>query len=84
MIWRKIEEHEGKHIFWLIVICQINYYTRLTKVIATEKFNHNKILVDTDDKLSDDITFVISMTCVIKGDDKFYPQIFLKEALLVE
>ena len=64
-------------------ICQINYYTRLTKIIATEKFNHNKILIDLDDKLSD-ITFVILMTCVIKGDGKFYPQIFLKEALLVE
>ena len=41
--------------------------------------------MDTDDELSDDINFkniVILMTCVIKDDDKFYPQLFLEEALL--
>ena len=34
------------------------------------------------DKLPDDTTLkdvVISFTCVIKNDDKFYPQIFLEE-----
>ena len=38
----------------------------------------------TDDKLPDDITFknvLILMTCVIKDDDKFYPQPFLEETL---
>ena len=41
--------------------------------------------MDTDDELSDDINFkniVILMACVIKDDDKFYPQLFLEEALL--
>ena len=39
---------------------------------------------DTDDKLLGDITFknvVILMTCVIKDGDKFYPVLFLEEAL---
>ena len=36
-------------------------------------------------KLPVDITFknvIIIMACVIKGDDKFYPQLLLEEALL--
>ena len=43
-----------------------------------------KILIDTDDKLSDDITLkngVILVACVIKDDNKFYPQLFLGETL---
>ena len=38
------------------------------------------------DKLPDDTTLkdvVISFTCVIKNDDKFYPQIFLEETFWV-
>ena len=41
----------------------------------------HKILIDTDDKLPEDNTsknVVILMTYVIKGNDKFYPQIFLE------
>ena len=41
---------------------------------------------DTDNNLPDDSNFknvVILMTCVIKGDGKFYLQIFLEKALLV-
>ena len=40
----------------------------------------HKILIDTDDKLPEDNTSknVILMTYVIKGNDKFYPQIFLE------
>ena len=37
-------------------------------------------MIDTDDKLSDDITFkivAILIISVIKDDGKFYPQIFL-------
>ena len=40
---------------------------------------------DIDDKLADNIIIknvVKLMTCVIKDDDKFYPQVFLEEALL--
>ena len=52
-----------------------------------DKTDATKILVDTDDKLPDDITLknaVILMTSVIKDDGKFYPQIFLEEALFVK
>ena len=36
-------------------------------------------LIDTDDKLTDDITlknFVILITFVVEDSDKFYPQLF--------
>ena len=47
------------------------------------KFDDIKILIDTDDKLPDCITFknvVILITCIIKDDGLLYPQIFLEEA----
>ena len=46
------------------------------EIIDTERFDYTKILIDTDDKLPDNITLqnaVILMTCVIKDDGKFYP-----------
>ena len=39
----------------------------------------------TDNKLPDDINFknvVMLMACIVKGDDRFYQQLFLEEALL--
>ena len=51
------------------------------------KFDDNKIFTVTDDKLPDDITLnkiLILMTCVIKDEDKYYPQIFLEETLYVK
>ena len=42
------------------------------ELIAIEKFDDTKILIDTDDTLPEDI----------KDDDKFYPTLFLDEALL--
>ena len=39
----------------------------------------------TDDKLQDDITLknaVTLMACIIKGNSRFYPQLFLEKALL--
>ena len=44
------------------------------KIINIKKFDDTKILIDTDDKLPDDITLknvVILITCVIKDGDKF-------------
>ena len=41
-------------------------------------------MIETYDKLPDDFTFTnvaILITCVIKDDDKIYPQIFLEKAL---
>ena len=64
------------------------YYNKVLQKIKEkvdiEKFLDTKILVDTDDKLSYYISFkkaVILMTFVIKGDGKFYSQLFLEEAL---
>ena len=49
---------------------------KINEIIGIEKFDNIMILIDTDDKLSDDITFkkvVILMTCVTKDDKKnFY------------
>ena len=56
------------------------------KKMNIEKFDDIKIQINADDKLPDDITLkngVILITCVIKDDDKFHPQLFLEEALVV-
>ena len=53
---------------------------KIKKVIGIEHFDNNKILIDTDDKLIDNITSkndLILMTCAIKDDYKFYAQPFL-------
>ena len=57
------------------------------ETIGIAKFDDTKILIDTDDKLSDCITLKnpeILIICVIKDDAKFCPQIFLGEALYNE
>ena len=54
------------------------------KRISVEKLDNTRILLNTDDKLPDDITLknaVILMTCVIKDGDKFYQHLFLEEVL---
>ena len=68
--------------------CVINKVLDKTKeVIDNEKFDSTKILIDTDNRLKDDINFknvLILMTCVDNdncGNDKYYPQLFLEEAL---
>ena len=46
-----------------------------------------KILIDTDDKIRNDITFknfVILIKCFIKLDSKFYPELFAGETLLTD
>ena len=58
---------------------------KIKKIMGIEHFDNTEISVDTDDKLPDNITLknvVMLMTCVIKGNNKFDPQIFLEEALL--
>ena len=63
-----------------------NVLDKIKELTGIEKFDDTKILIDKDDKLPDDINFknvVILITCVMRYDSKFYPQIFLKEALLV-
>ena len=56
------------------------------EILGIEKFDETKILIDKNDKLPDDITsknVVILKTCLLK-DGKFYPEIFLEEALFVK
>ena len=58
---------------------------KIKKIIDIEKFDDTKILIDTHDKLSDDIIFknvVTLITCIIKDSDQFYPQLYLEEALV--
>ena len=55
-------------------------------IITIEKFNDIKFLIETDDKLPDDLTLknvVIVIASVIKDGDKFYPEIFSEEASYV-
>ena len=57
----------------------------IKEIIEIDKFDNTEILIDTDDKLPDDITLkniLILMTCFIKDDGNFYPKQFLTEALL--
>ena len=52
---------------------------KIKEIIGIEKFDDTKILINTNDKLSDRITFKrvkILMTCVIKDGNRFYPQLF--------
>ena len=58
---------------------------KIQEIIGIEKFDNAKIFIDTDDKQLGDITFknvAILITCVLKDDGKFYPRLFLEEALL--
>ena len=59
---------------------------RIKAIIGVKKFHDYKILVGKDDKLPDVVIFkkiVILMTCVMKDKGKFYPQLFLEEALFL-
>ena len=50
----------------------------IKEILGIEKFDNNNILIDADDKLPDD-TFknvVILMACIIKDQNKFYPNYF--------
>ena len=50
----------------------------IKEILGIEKFDNNNILIYADDKLPDD-TFknvVILMACIIKDQNKFYPNYF--------
>ena len=60
---------------------------KIREIIGIEKFDHTRILINMDDKLSDDITLkrvMILMTCVIEDGNKYYPQLLLDHALYNE
>ena len=83
----KMEEHEGKKYLMVDGYMLNKTLDKIEKIIDIEKFDDFEILIDTDDKLPDDVILknaVILMTYVIKDDDKFYPQIFSEERLFVK
>ena len=59
-----------------------NVLDKTNEIIGIEKFDTTNISVDTDYKSSDNATLkniVMSMTWVIKDDNKIYPRLFLEE-----
>ena len=76
---RKVKEHEGKKYLMADEYVLDKVLDNIKEIIGIEKFDDTEILMNTDDKLTNDITFknvVILVTCVIKGDDKFHLQLF--------
>ena len=60
---------------------------KIKEIIGIEQFDDTKIFIDMDDKLPDDINFknvVKFINCSLRDDGKFYPQIYLEEALFVK
>lgn len=58
-------------------------FEQIKEIKDIEKFD-DVILINANDKLPNNISLkyvVILMTCAIKKDNKFYPHIFLEEAL---
>ena len=58
---------------------------KIKMIIGIKKFDDAKVLIETDDKLSDNITLknvFILITYIIKDYDQFSPKIFLEEALV--
>ena len=83
----KNEEHEGKKYLMVNDYKLDKVLAKIKETIGIVKFDDTKILIDPDDELSDYITLkniVILITCIIKNDGKFRPQIFLEEALCNE
>ena len=73
----KIEEYEGKNHL-MVGDYTLDKVLDKIKRIGLKKRNNIRILIDTDDKLPDDVTL---MTCVIKNNDKFYLELSLEEVL---
>ena len=56
---------------------------KIKETIHIKKFDGTKILVETGDKLADDIALKNVVTLkVLKVGDKFHPQLFSEEALV--
>ena len=81
----KMEEYERKKYSMLGDNILNKVLDKIKKITRIGKFDDTTILIDTDDKFFDDNTLknvVVLITCIIKYDGKFYPQIFLEEALV--
>ena len=83
----KIERHERKTCLMINDYMLDQVLDKIKETIGIVKLDDSKIFIDTVDKLADYVILknvVILITCVIKGDAKFFPQIFLKETLYNE
>ena len=76
----KIEEYEGKKYLMVDDYTLEKVLNKITRIGIEKLLSLTRILIDTDDKLLNDITLENVVTCVIKDDDKFYSQLFLEEA----
>ena len=77
----KTEEQEYLMVYDYMVDKALD---KIKERIGIDKFDDIKILIDTDNKVSDGITLkrvVILMTCIIKDGNKCYPQLFIQRAL---
>ena len=77
--------HEGKKYLIIdeSVLDKVSY--KFKNIMDIEKLHDTKNLIETDDKLPNDITLKnvkTLITCVTKNGDKLYSQIFLEKALL--
>ena len=75
----KSEEYWGRKYLMVDYIVD-EVLDKIKMMVFVEKLDDTKILIDTDDRLSDEVSLknvVISISCVIKDTDKFYPQLFL-------
>ena len=85
----KIEEHEGQKYLMVVNYMLDKAFDKIKEIIGIGKLDDDdtKILVDVDNKLPDNVTLknvVILMTYVISDDCKFYPELFLGEALFLK
>ena len=83
----QIEEHEGKKYLMVDDYMLNKALEKIQNITSIEKLDETKILINTDNKLPDDVTLknvLISMICIIRDVDKYYPQFFLEEALYVK
>ena len=83
-LMENIEEHEGKKCLIVDGYMLNKELDNVKEIIGIEQFDNIKILIDTVDKFPDNISlknFVLLITCIIKDDGEFYPQIFLEEEL---
>ena len=54
---RKIAVYQGKNIWWWITYMLNNVLSKIKEIIGIEIFDNAKVLIDTNDKLPDNITF---------------------------
>ena len=79
----KIEEYIYGEIFDTDAYILYGVLDKIKMIRGIEKIDNTKMLIEADNKLADEIKLknvVVLITCVIKGGDKFYPQLFLKDA----